>query len=126
MHAYVVTRGVEPWVRRWKENLEWNYCTRHKFGKKKIIPYDILPVAVRPVQLWEIVFPETSKKEILKKIGCCGYEKYSFLRKFVNFFSRMLGLEVVPIPKDSQCPQWVGVHLVGLKKDIYKNGIEQL
>lgn len=127
MHLYMITRGKRNFVRRFIENLEAVFLPITRNG----MPME-LQLVPRPVELWEVAFPEPCKDQVLSMIGNMPLdvhdepglhtgESSAFIPWLVAKFVKKLGL--MPIPKDipktaPQVPREnVGVHLVGLKED---------
>ena len=95
MHLYLVTRGTRRYTRRVIEELEDIYFNFvNKITGKKL---GAMQFGVREVRTWELVFPETEKKDIKKMIK-------AVTSKHNN----------------------VALHFGPFKKDKYKDGIEQL
>lgn len=122
MHLYVIVRGVEKYVRRWREDLEMEFFP-FQFEKGKP---GFIQLGVRPIQLYEVVFPAGYETEVLKRIGCGKYEKYSWLQRSLKVMAKMLGLKPVSGVDNARPFPYVHVYPIGLKKDEFKNGIEQL
>ena len=126
---YVIARGL--YLNRWVEDLS------HKY-----LPYEYLPgvkghiqLAVRPVQLFEIAFPEPQLQKVLNIVNPTidDYSgKYKWLYNIIKSIAKMLGLKKLPkgmkpiVDADTVKDWMMGVHLVGIKKDEYKNDLEQL
>ncbi len=126
MHLYMLTRGKSNFVRRFKEDLEANF-----------LPYNLngvahnLQVVMRPVQLWEVAFPEAQKDAILSLIGDDPLNQTTedggragpnaWIKWLIGKVVEKLGLKKIP-EKWNQVKQQlprinVAVHLVGLKED---------
>ena len=71
MHLSLITRGIESEVRKWREHMSSQYLTWGKTG---------VQLAVRPIQLWELVFPEEHLPVILKTLNWQGKDA----RKDIN------------------------------------------
>ncbi len=129
MHLYLLTRGKSNFVRRFREDVEAFFLPYKKDGVDMN-----LQMVMRPVQLWELAFPETSKDDVLSMIGNDGLNQMDeegnrkpdnrwipwLIRKAV----KKLGLMEIPteIKKTrQQIPRAnVGVHLVGMKTDLHE------
>lgn len=130
MHAYFITRGRGMFVRRFIENLEQIFLPYNKKYHLQLIP--------RPIQLWELAFPEEHKDKILNilgddtpaKISKKGEHKGSLKWVIIlrDKLVKMMGL--MPIPKNikgEKAPRPnIAVHMIGLKKDWFKDGVEQI
>lgn len=129
MHLYVIARGTKPYQDTWVNDLLSKYVPYNppknvkaqlglKEGEKGLIQ-----LGVRPIQLYEIVFPDDQLDEVLKTVKpeLPGYEKYKFLKGTIKMISKMLGLKPVPKWKDDGqfriLNQHVAVHAVGIKED---------
>ena len=73
MHLYLLTRGIKAAVDDFITQLQGKYLEYKMFDDKKNLQKIPVQVAVRPIQLWEIVFPEESKDLMLTTI--LGAEK---------------------------------------------------
>jgi hypothetical protein len=95
MHLYFVTRGSPKLTRRFIEDLQDIYFNfKNKITGKKIGAVQLMP---REVKTFECVFPETSKKEIKKRIKEVAAKH-----------------------------EWVAVHFGPFKKDKFIDGVERL
>ena len=123
----MLTRGKSNFVRRFREDVETH-----------MLPYKLngvdhkLQVVMRPVQLWEVAFPEAQKDTILSLIGNDdltplgpeGERKptNTWIPWLIRKVVQKLGL--LPVPEkwtqvQPAIPRLnVGVHLVGLKGDL--------
>lgn len=116
MHLYVVTRGIKHEAERMMESLSHMYIPMDYNGKKELIQ-----LAVRPVQFWEIVFPEPQLQSILNSLKP-GTSRHS--DKIMAAVLRK-ALKSKPIPEiDPNAPcypyyksQWVQMIPIGIKKD---------
>ncbi|MEM2614608.1 MAG: hypothetical protein QXO15_10390 [Nitrososphaerota archaeon] len=122
MHLYVLVRGVKKYVRRWEEDLESVFFP-FEFEKGKP---GFVQLGVRPLQIYEIVFPRGQEERVMKIIGASEPKKYKALQKFVKVFAKLLGLKTVKPPKKVVPQAYVSVYPIGLKEDEFKNGVEQL
>ena len=118
MHLYVLTRGILSATKQWENDLAAQYLPFKVLekGKKKPTPY-LAQLHVRPVNLYEIVFPEDCLDEVLgmvKPINAPGK-----LSRFIKMFTRMMGLKKIPDYKSKITPPGDGVTVMGLglKKD---------
>lgn len=133
MHLYFLTRGRGKYVKRFIEDLEDVFVPYEIFNpktkKKQKAQVQVVP---RPVQLWECVFPEDQKDTILKKIGTDQYKgkRYSSRRKLMDFLAKALKLKPIKEKYKPDGSLWlhnVGLHLIGTKKDRFReDGTEAL
>lgn len=121
MHLYVLTRGILSATKQWENDLAAQYLPLEVLekGKKKPTKY-LSQLAIRPVNLYEIVFPEDSLQDVLGMVkpeihkGVVG--KFS---AFIKYFSKMMGLKPIPKYEPKALPLGDGVSVIGLglKKD---------
>jgi len=137
MHLYIITRGIKNSVDQFITELQGKYLPYKWREKNEDAMKDcMLQVSVRPIQLWEIAFPEEHKDLMLTTIlGEKGDEDMrdkgilGWLNKLKWTLCTFLGLEkitkydtskVLPIQKAN-----VQISGIGLKKDyIMPNGAE--
>lgn len=138
MHLYVLARGIKPHLDKWQNDLLAQWVPMHQNGKPKVeqgMPVYI-QLAVRPIQLFEIVFPE---EEVDAVMGLCGAGSYMLdehpsLNFGVKTLRKVMGLETPPIPSVKHPlmqphPLFKSVDItpIGLKKDKFNaEGVEQL
>ena len=129
MHLYMLTRGKGNFVRRFIEDLETIFLPYKLNG----IDHNLQLIA-RPVQLWEIAFPEGSKDDVISMIGNDGLnqmdEKGSrkpdnkWIPWLIGKLVKKLGLTKIPVDIKQTKPkierQNVGVHLIGMKNDLHE------
>ena len=138
MHLYLITRGVKDHVAKFIEQLAGQHLPMkyRKPGDTALKDYYI-EVAVRPIQFWEVVFPEEQKDIMLNSIFCdpsqpavkgVGYQgktQHRWHDKYVWAIRKMLGCGVEPIPEYSTSHyipffkdsiEMVGI---GIKKDYW-------
>jgi len=123
MHLYVVARGIADAINRFENNMLARFLPYKKEGKEYL-----LQISMRPVRIYEIVFPEEHLENILRLINPSPAGN---VEKLVKIMKRMLGLKTVKIPKgmktDMTVKSDVSVHLIGYRKDKYaKDGTELL
>ena len=124
MHLYVLTRGIKPATKQWEndllaQHLPMEILMKGKNGKLKKKPTKCsTQLQVRPVNLYEIVFPEESLQDVLGMVRPSNQNAGKF-SKFISMFSRMMGLKKIPDYKCKQLPLGNGVSVIGLglKKD---------
>lgn len=121
MHLYVLARGHEMFLDRWRNDLLARYFPL-KYDNKK--PIGNVQLSVRPIQLLEIVFPEPAYEQVLELV-----RPYDLRMKWLTTMLRK-GLHLKPIKKILKKDnleidhRFVAIHGIGVKKDEYKDGIE--
>ncbi len=134
MHIYMMTRGIKHAVDRFINELSAKYLPyKYKTKKMKKFEEGLLQVAVRPIQLWEICFPEEHQEIMMNTLfesqeGKTQHKKHN---KFVYALRKILGIEKPPkykYQKKSLPVYREGVEKVciGVKKDRYQNGVEMI
>jgi len=138
MHLYLVARGAEDRINRWCNDLLAHYCPfEPEENVRKATQLMGKPtekfkvqVSVRPIRLYEVVFPESSYKAILETIYPYGYMDDG-LKAATWAFRKMIKTEpILPEkmikPSGTLVRDWVDVVSLGVRKDKYIKGIEQL
>lgn len=129
MQLFIITRGVKRFVDDWIRLLQGKFLpytgmdSGAEKGKGKVKKLT-LQVGVRPVQLWEIAFPEEHKDIMLKTIlgenNSLVGKKYS---KWLGWLRKLMKIKPIPeYKKDLQLPlpsDNVGVTGIGVKYDEY-------
>jgi hypothetical protein len=138
MHLYVMARGHIDWINRWENNLTAQMLPWNKMnpatGKKEGCHVQL---AMRPVRLYEIVFPEEHLDFVMSMVAGAPSSTYGnnypWYRRLLNWGRLILGLkkketwEVKPTPTIPPQGLNVGVHVLGIKEDIKDaNGDEML
>jgi hypothetical protein len=123
MQLFVIARANKDRLNRWINDITAQYLP-YEYETGKI---GQLQIGVRPVQLLEIAFPEKHLEEVMKIIRPQRNHK----GKLIYFLRKVLGLEdydkelkdqlFYRIPNND-----VAVTFVGIKKDAYINGVEQI
>ena len=126
MHLYVVARGVKTHQDNWVTDLLAKYLPyEYEKGKQGLVQ-----LSVRPVQMYEIVFPESQLDEVLKAVKPGKVAGYPWLDNISKMFSKLLKLKKIPEFTDDgkfrMAPHAVTVHGIGIKDDIFVDGIEHL
>ena len=121
MHLYVLTRGILSATKTWENDLAAQYLPFEVLekGKKKPSKY-LSQLSIRPVNLYEIVFPEECLDDVLGMVKpSCHKGTAGKFSGFIKMFSRVLGLKKIPDYKIKQLPPGDGVSVIGLglKKD---------
>ena len=137
MHLYIAARGITPQLDKW-ENLMLSTPLQYEYGKmhgevakgQKMMSY--WQLSMRPVRLYEVVFPEPELNKVMnmikpEKSWNPGYNKYVWAMR------KALGLKEVPQLIQEKGYEWydrnkqgVNVTGIGVKKDKWENGIEQI
>lgn len=121
MHKYIITRGKSRYVNNFKEAMEEVYLLSEiKDSNGNKIPMNV-QLVMRPVQLWEVVYPEEHDARITNLIGNECFSHKGFMMKVKAFFVKLLGLEITkvkttlterPIPREH-----MSIIILGNKKD---------
>jgi hypothetical protein len=135
----MLTRGIKPRVDRMINDLLSRYYPLDNVPnpitkqREKVITQ----LAVRPIQLWEVVFPETALDEVLSLIGPYNWNpkhntQLAFLRK-------MLGKGIKKLPPQKSLKNFKNYEImrklithdievagIGIKKDHIVDGWERL
>jgi len=123
MHLYVIARANEPELERWKQELLAQYLP-FEYDKNK--PKGELQVSVRPIQLFEIVFPEEHLEKVLGAVQ--PYDQRA--GHWGDLLRRMLKLgkirKKVPPNRFKQRHPHVSIIGIGVKRDRFINGIEEI
>tara|TARA_Y100000310_G_C20503544_1_gene725240 strand:- start:262 stop:672 length:411 start_codon:yes stop_codon:yes gene_type:complete len=136
----MITRGIKHDVDRFITELQGKYLPfqaafkkdGHVDEKGKLKP-QMLQLSVRPIQLWEVVFPEPCRDAVLNTLFKNGKGKtqHSKHQKYLWTLRKALGCEPIPyyeknkiIPVYDKNIERVGI---GIKKDkYYENGMEAI
>ena len=137
MHLFVLTRGHQDWVKRWANDLAAQYFPYN-------IPQDVsgtnlkagtiaqVQLAVRPIQLFELVMPEPCLGEVCHSLWPTNIDHTKYDKK-LWLLRKILGAQ--PVPKfDENLPariinnQFVACYPVGIKPDKFNeiDGHEEL
>ena len=141
VHLYIMTRGQDDMVKRIIEDLKAQYFNYKISPHLETVPPIPFQMGVRPIQLWELAFPEDAMQEVLRMlepIGDFTEPKYgcpSKIRKvmfyLVNVIKKFAKLDPVPkviltddkgqpIPKriiNPNARKFVDIKGIGVKKD---------
>ena len=155
MHLILMTRGIQQSRDIWKQfmasqmykfpqkNLDWCQCGTHKdlHGTDKCVCPEFKPReepkmvqgALRPIELWEYVFPRESLQEVLAMQNT--HKEYNRLRPEVNkmgwLLRKAMGAKKIPDMPDLQNKEmWeitskfvpmsgMAVYPIGIKEDNY-------
>jgi len=125
MHAYVIARGHPDFINRWE-----NDCLAHyiPFKYDQYLPVGELQFTMRPIRLYEAVFPEIEYNRAMNMIW--PNLETPGMRIPLFAFRKMLGADKpqpwTKNPKLMIKRQNVTVELIGTRKDMYANGVEQI
>ena len=123
MHLYLLTRGTLRAVREWKEGLSNQYLPMEIKNKEGKIEKCMAQLQIRPVELYEVVFPEEHEATVMGMIKPqTDVSVYGGKwAKVALWFSKRLGLKP-PIKdyKNLLLPPNCGVAALalGTKKDV--------
>ena len=125
MHLYLMTRGIKHELDQFITELQGKYLPMkyRPNGEKELQDY-FVQLAVRPIQLWEIVFP---KEHLDLVLATClaqnsGETQHKKHQKYVWALRKMLGISEIPKYDNSKkMPiRCAGIELVGIGvKDDY-------
>lgn len=140
----MLTRGVKHDVDRFINELSAKYCNFKVYSDKSImkdVEHNLpagnfqIPIGVRPIQFWEVVFPEEEKDLVLNTIfkGHHGKSWHKAHHKFMAIIRRVLGQGVEPMG-EYKTDKMMAVNTgaveriaIGIKKDYrFKDGTEGL
>ena len=119
-----------PSVRQWQEDLSAQYLPFKFKGEKTAVR-----LSVRPVQLYEIGFPEDQLDTVMNMVGSSDYilKRYPVLDKMAKWMRKFLKLKPVPKPKKpfkimqpNNTNKAVAVVPIGIKDDIKHSDFDML
>mgnify|MGYP003146204257 CR=1 FL=1 len=122
-HLYVLARGIKPVLDTWVNNLLSRFypmAWKDKHGNNTMYNAQL---AVRPIQLYEIVFPKTATNEVLSLIKPGRGNKRPREKKYLSWIRRIMGLDPMPdewddIPKSDMINrEGLGIMGIGMKED---------
>ena len=129
MHLYVLTRGIKKEVDDMITQLQGKYLPmKFRYPDKKEPEDVVLQLAVRPIQLWELAFPEEHLdlmcKTMFTNAGMKAKPQHKWQEKFVWAMRKALHLKPIPdFETGSGMPlggiKDVEVVGVGIKDDYY-------
>ena len=132
MHLYVVMRGIKRAQDYFIEQLG---TLKYPIWIRKdgqLIQAKV-QLAIRPIQLYEIVFPEDSFEDVYKAVWPAGYQRKGITNWFISKLRYLFGAEKMPeVPKDWKPDEDIyreGVEVagIGVKQDKFTyEGLEQL
>ncbi len=127
-----MTRGIKPSVDLFINSLLAQPFPYMKDGKNHTVQ-----CGVRPIQLWEVVVPENSMGDLQQAIWTTNAELERTVANWkhklgLNIIRKTLGAEKIPKFEEKKMKRFlwndstVCVYPIGVKKDNYKNGTEEL
>lgn len=137
MHLYVIARGQPDEINRWENDLHGQFLD-YEIKNKNVFEGDKIPaswrLSMREIKLYEVVFPEPQLEKVLNMIKPSVDDyggRYKIFHKTIKILKSLLGLKPIPKWEKKTClfdqyHQHVGVHAIGIKKDMFKNEIEML
>lgn len=128
MHLYVMARGINDSLKRWEDDISATYMPIKYTDRNGKVQGGKVRTAMRPIQLYEIVFPEESLNTILETVQEQG-EQPKYFSKFAAILRRVMGLKKAERRKHNGIVHapYVAVAYIGTKKDLRdKNGCELL
>ena len=132
MHLMIMTRGNKRRVDDWISDLQARYYS-YDYTKDPTTLKNVtgaLQLGVRPIQLWEIAFPEEHLEEVLALVAPNKGSWNKKLDKWLWVVRKALGLE--PLPEDMPAPKIIPTDIniekmaIGIKKDKVIDGIERI
>ena len=125
MHLYVITRGIKKDIDDFITQLQGAYLPYPvKDEKGNVQQTGSAQFSVRPVQLFEMVFPKESLDPVLMTMfdGKDGSSRWKYFNKFLTLLRK--GMKLKPIPEDynktvrmATVKQNVEIIGVGIKED---------
>lgn len=129
MHLYFISRGVNHQHEMWKT---WMQCQMWPWKRvnKETGQEEVTAVqgALRPIQLWEYVFPEECLPDVLTMLdftdGKTGYWGKGKAKYGLPLLRKALGAEPIPNVKPTDRQRFiyregVGIEAIGIKKDAH-------
>ena len=140
MHLYAITRGIKHEVDRFINDMQAQYYRAINPRVAKALGVDpTIPVwtqfAMRPVQLWEMVFPAEHLNEVLATVTTGERDLTTKQNALFAGFRKMLGAKKIPkiegdltkMPQRIVYKQNMECHLIGIKEDsVQEDGSEML
>ena len=126
MHLYIITRGIKHLVDDFITQLQGKFFPfKYRNPETKQLETFALRVSVRPIQLWEIVYPEEANDTMLSTLlqNTKGEPQHKKHSKFVYALRKMLGIEPIPEYKKVAPFPLIRDHVettaIGIKKDYW-------
>ena len=101
MHLYMTTRGAKWRVDPFISELQCQ-MVRHKWEYEGKTYRGFTQLAVRPIQLWEVVFPEDQLSHVLSMVTNAKNTDEIVDAKAIQYKMMQKGLRAKPLPKDFQ------------------------
>lgn len=132
-HIFVIARGHQDRLNRWKNEIMAQYFTydyrdpKDKNKKKT----GAIQTVIRPIELLEIIVPESSLDIMLRTIKC-DQSWHHWLQKYAFWLRKILKLDKIDfkrLPEGSQRAIYHGnleIIPIGIKKDEKKDGVERV
>lgn len=132
MHLYFIARGVSHQMELWKG---WMEHQTYDFPRKNLKTGEwethTVQGALRPVQLYEYVFPKQALQDVLRnmeldKQSLPPYGLPPHLNKYAYLLKKLLGLKEIPKIEEGKKTRimstfGVNVHPLGIKEDVEKD-----
>ena len=130
MHLYIATRGQKNLVENFMNNLQAMSLPYKASPHEDKNNPSFLQLGVRPLQLWEIAFPEEQLAVVLTTLQGSEFrtDDNRWLPSFIGYFMKLKGLlGLKDIPKDYdkkikllvQKDPAIDIKFIGIKKDAY-------
>lgn len=123
MHLYIMTRGIKHDVDRFINELSAKYLPYKFKGKPAMLQF-----SVRPIQLYELVFPEEQRDIVLNTILQSGNGKTQHKKheKFIYGIRKILGVKPIPEynKKVAKMPLYMAnteIVGIGVKEDYWRD-----
>jgi len=123
MHLYVIARGISTRLSEWVAGLQTIYLNHKKEPDEEA---GLVQLAVRPIQLYEIVFPENYKDYVIQTIYPKGWGANPAVKLCVNSLYKALGCKKkVILPPEpslfSRIHNAIDVVPIGIRPDKYRH-----
>lgn len=124
MHLYVIARGIRTRLQEWENDVLAQYLP-YKYDANK--PKGEVQLSLRPIQLYEVVFPEEHYDKVLSALQPYD-ERAGALARVLRKILRLAPVKKgIPASQFKRRHPWVSIIGVGAKKDKRdKDGIELL
>lgn len=108
MHLVLLTRGHARQIAEWKAHLlaqRFPWKRRNlKTGKEELHE---VQGALRPIQIWEYIFPEESLDDVLTSMKINKPIERPEIKKIAWLMRKMLGLQNIPVMKDFKATGYI-------------------
>lgn len=121
VHLYLLTRGIKPNVDRFVNDMLATYVPHGNGG--------MVQVAMRPIQLWEVVFPKQHLPLICNTImypndpNAKSDSRYTYINALNSMLRKIIKLKKIPkydphtTPRKIVFKDAVAVYPIGIKED---------